>query len=344
MTVVLKDNGGTAGGGVDTSAPQTFTIDVTPVNDAPSFTAGTNQTVPEDAGPQIVPAWATDISAGPADESGQTLAFIVTSNNAALFAVQPSVAPNGTLTFQPAANANGRPPSRSCSRTTADRRRRRRCERAEDLHHYRHPGERRAGARPDWQPHRRVRDPAHFTASATDIDRPAQTLTFSLTGAVPDGAFIDRRTGFFLWLPWFTQVGHIYSFNVRVTDSQGAFDEETITVAVAYSWSGFLSPNNGATYKAGKVVPVKFRLTGVSALIHDADARLFISRIVSGVPGPETPATPSGSGHGGNRFRFDDDDCEYEFNWSTKGLATGTYQLRVDLGDGVIRTTVIRLN
>jgi hypothetical protein len=28
----------------------------------------------------------------------------------------------------------------------------------------------------------------------------------------------------------------------------------------------------------------------------------------------------------------------------TKGLATGTYQLRVDLGDGVVRTTVIRLN
>ena len=51
VTVVLTDNGGTAGGGVDTSAPQTFTIDVTPVNDAPSFTAGANQTVPEDCRP-----------------------------------------------------------------------------------------------------------------------------------------------------------------------------------------------------------------------------------------------------------------------------------------------------
>ena len=103
------------------------------------------------------------------------------------------------------------------------------------------------------------------TASATDVDRPAQTLTYSLTGAVPDFAFIDRRTGCFFWLPWFTQVGNIYTFNVRVTDSQGAFDEETLTIAVVYSWSGFLSPKNGATYRAGKVVPVKFRLTGVSA-------------------------------------------------------------------------------
>src|SRR6185295_14037777 len=35
VTVRLHDNGGTAGGGVDTSAPQTFTITITPVNDAP---------------------------------------------------------------------------------------------------------------------------------------------------------------------------------------------------------------------------------------------------------------------------------------------------------------------
>ena len=35
ITIVLKDSGGTANGGMDTSAPQTFTITVTAVNDAP---------------------------------------------------------------------------------------------------------------------------------------------------------------------------------------------------------------------------------------------------------------------------------------------------------------------
>ena len=54
ITLVLMDNGGTALGGVDTSAPQTFTITVTAVNDAPSFTVGPNQTVRENAGPQTV--------------------------------------------------------------------------------------------------------------------------------------------------------------------------------------------------------------------------------------------------------------------------------------------------
>jgi len=38
VTVVLKDDGGTADGGVDTSAPQTFVITVNPVNDVPVAT------------------------------------------------------------------------------------------------------------------------------------------------------------------------------------------------------------------------------------------------------------------------------------------------------------------
>ena len=44
---------------------RSFTVTVTAVNDAPSFTAGANQTVLEDAGPQTVVAWATAISPGP---------------------------------------------------------------------------------------------------------------------------------------------------------------------------------------------------------------------------------------------------------------------------------------
>ena len=40
VTVTLSDNGGTANGGVDTSANQTFTITVNAVNDVPSFTKG----------------------------------------------------------------------------------------------------------------------------------------------------------------------------------------------------------------------------------------------------------------------------------------------------------------
>ena len=37
ITIDLKDDGLTANGGEDTSAAQTFTITINPVNDAPSF-------------------------------------------------------------------------------------------------------------------------------------------------------------------------------------------------------------------------------------------------------------------------------------------------------------------
>ncbi|HEX3553996.1 MAG TPA: Ig-like domain-containing protein [Thermoanaerobaculia bacterium] len=108
ITLVLKDNGGTANGGQDTSAPQTFVIDVTQVNQAPSFTKGPDETVLEDAGPQTISPWATAISAGPPSESGQTLVFNVTGNtNPSLFSAGPAVSPTGVLTFTPAPNANG---------------------------------------------------------------------------------------------------------------------------------------------------------------------------------------------------------------------------------------------
>ena len=108
ITLRIRDDGGTANGGVDVSPTQSFTITVNPINDAPSFTVGPNQVIGEDAGPQTVNPWATAISPGPADEAGQTVSFAVTGNsNAALFATAPSVSSTGVLTYTPAANANG---------------------------------------------------------------------------------------------------------------------------------------------------------------------------------------------------------------------------------------------
>ena len=110
-TITLKaiDDGGTANGGDDDSPTQQFTITVNAVNAAPSFTAGADQTVLEDAGAQSVAAWATAISpGGGADEAVQTVTFTITGNtNAALFSTAPAVSSTGTLTYTPAANAHG---------------------------------------------------------------------------------------------------------------------------------------------------------------------------------------------------------------------------------------------
>ncbi|GEM_PF-1532657 len=106
-TATLHDNGGTAYGGVDTSAPQTFTITVTDVNDQPSFVGGPNIGVLEDSPAQEFIAWATGISPGPILESTQALYFLVENNNPALFSATPAINATGTLTFTPAPNQNG---------------------------------------------------------------------------------------------------------------------------------------------------------------------------------------------------------------------------------------------
>jgi len=106
LTVVLSDNGGTANGGIDTSAPQTIVVTVDDVNDAPTFTPGANPSVLEDAGAQTILNWATAISDG--DDGTQALTFIVQNNtNPTLFSAAPAISPIGTLTFTSAADANG---------------------------------------------------------------------------------------------------------------------------------------------------------------------------------------------------------------------------------------------
>lgn len=107
IQIRLKDDGGILFGGDDTSPTQTFDITVNAVNDPPSFVIGGNQTVNEDAGAQTVTGWATSISPGPSDEAGQTVSFLLDATNSTMFAAGPAISPDGTLTYTPAANANG---------------------------------------------------------------------------------------------------------------------------------------------------------------------------------------------------------------------------------------------
>ena len=86
----------------------TVNVTITGVNDAPTFAVPSGTTAAEDAGARTVPAFATGMSAGPADEAGQVLSFTISNSQPALFAVQPSVnVTTGTLTYTPAVNRNG---------------------------------------------------------------------------------------------------------------------------------------------------------------------------------------------------------------------------------------------
>ena len=86
---------------------RTFVVTVAMPNVAPTFLVGPNEAVAESSGPATFAGWATAISPGPASEAWQTVAFVVTPNDASLFAVPPAIDPSGTLTFTPQAGVVG---------------------------------------------------------------------------------------------------------------------------------------------------------------------------------------------------------------------------------------------
>ena len=183
-----------------------------------------------------------------------------------------------------------------------------------------------------------------FTAVGSDIDLPAQTLTYSLTGTVPSGAAINPTTGAFSWTPTAAQGGHIYTLTVRVTDngSPNLYAEQQFTAGVAWTWSNLLAPVvAGGTYKAGRTLPLKFQLTGASAGVTDAEIRLVIYQVNNNVIGDPVDVESTSAASTGNLFRYDNG--YYVFNLSTAGMPAGTYQLQIDMGDGVIRAVNISL-
>jgi len=108
ITVKVKDDGGTANGGVD-SVQTTFTITVNAVNDAPIIAAISDPAaIDVDAGQQSVNL--TGIGTGAANET-QTLTVTATSSNTGLIpdpaVTYSSPAATGTLTYTPVADVYG---------------------------------------------------------------------------------------------------------------------------------------------------------------------------------------------------------------------------------------------
>ena len=74
-----------------------------------------------------------------------------------------------------------------------------------------------------------------FTATATDADLPAQTLTYSLDAAsLALGMTINSSTGVFTWTPTEAQGGLTPSVTMTVTDNGTGLltDSETFTITV----------------------------------------------------------------------------------------------------------------
>jgi hypothetical protein len=130
------------------------------------------------------------------------------------------------------------------------------------------------------------------------------------------------------------------------TDVAGNVGTGNFVISVIYAWSGVLQPVNAAgdsIFQAGRTVPVKFALTGASSGVSDLAAEFSWAKMGDFIEGGTVEALTNVAPTAGNLFRYDPTAGQYIFNWSTKGLGSGTYLLTIDLGDGTEHTVVVSL-
>ncbi len=101
-----------------------------------------------------------------------------------------------------------------------------------------------------------------FTATATDADLPANTLTYSLLNA-PAGAAIASETGAFTWIPTETQGPGTYSFTVQVSDGSLTHDQPLFVTVKESNLAPVLAPIPAQTVNEG--VLLAFTATATDA-------------------------------------------------------------------------------
>lgn len=135
-----------------------------------------------------------------------------------------------------------------------------------------------------------------------------------------------------------------YTLTYKATDEAGNVGSASRTVKVIYNWSNLLQPVNtdgSSIFKLGSTVPLKFQLLGAASTKSDVIAKVYLAKVSNNVVGSEIEAASTSAADTGNQFRWSTN--QYIYNLSTKGLTVGTYQVRVDLGDGELHTLLISL-
>ena len=108
----------------------------------------------------------------------------------------------------------------------------------------------------------------------------------------------------------------------------------------------FLPPvRSDRVFKLGSTVPVKFQLTDANdAYISTAVAAIALQQYSGEEPlGDPVDAASTSASDTGSLFRYESADNQYIYNLNTKSLSKGTWQIRVSLDDGTIKTVFIGL-
>jgi hypothetical protein len=220
VSVQLRDNGGTASGGSDTSPVQPFTLAVTPVNDAPTLAPIADRVVNEGATLTFTNV-AADVDLPP---NALTFSLVDPPDGAEIhptsgvFTWTPGEAQGpGTNLLRVVVSDNGAPSLSTTQSFTV-------------IVHEVNTAPVLA-AIPDRTIHAGVT--LSFTNSASDTDLPANALTFSLSNA-PPGATITASNGVFTWTPAGAAANTTNTITVLVSDDgqPSLSDAKEFTVTV----------------------------------------------------------------------------------------------------------------
>jgi hypothetical protein len=126
------------------------------------------------------------------------------------------------------------------------------------------------------------------------------------------------------------------------SDTKGNTATATFTVWVQVQAPGdgtfFLTPirsDGKAVFKIGRPIPVRFKLTGASAGITYLDAKFSFTKLSSTVQGTYDVVSDETEADTDTTFKYRPLLKWYAYRWKTSNQTQGTYQLKVDLGDGV---------
>jgi hypothetical protein len=103
-----------------------------------------------------------------------------------------------------------------------------------------------------------------------------------------------------------------------------------------------INPDGSSIFRLGGVIPTEFELGGASLAIKNLVAHISITKTSDLVQGIIVEKVCTVIANSGDAFHYDSNKKEYVFNLATKTLTQGTYQLKADLGDGVLH--VVRIS
>jgi hypothetical protein len=108
----------------------------------------------------------------------------------------------------------------------------------------------------------------------------------------------------------------------------------TLVQVAPYTFSGFLPPlNKNLAFASGRTVPIKFQLTDLNGNFISSLSDVTALAVIY----------PDGSAHAISGLRYDATANQFIANWSTKGLATGSYTISLSLLDGTTQTVTVQL-